>query len=435
MDNKQEALAATVRESVRPGTQPRWTASHPRKRSLFERALDHLPLALLGGGAGSVFLANIIAKNVFTPEQFVYWAYLITLVTFFFSFSLLGSEQLIIRSAKNHGRLLVIPRDSVWLISASFLVFLFIYLFVLDGRLLQYRLGATAVPVLTSIGAIQVVYQLERACNRLFASQFVLNGWKLVLVPLLIFSISWMARERRAEFVIAGALLIGFVAAAGIFQRARSNLLIKSTASDARQVFVPLMLSLGIMAVLGIADRVVLEKVEEPSAFAEYVYLVTIIAAPFNILSSYFGFRQAVRYRYECSSSHVRSDALRTIALATGLVAAWSALCYITRNLSGVSTDFTLWVLLGAVAVVRCGYSVLSAAMGVRGTAAAIYTANLLTAGGLLLYAYIGIAAGASVAAISAGYLAVWSIRFVAYFWLVGTCDRSANQSYELRIG
>lgn len=385
---------------------------------MLKRLRNSLPLLSLAAGTGSVFLANVVARKVFTPAQFVDWAYLTTLTGLFFSFSLLGSEQLIVRSATETRGTLELPRQVTRYIGASFATFLLVYVAVLDGRLFEYRLGAWAVPLLACIGAIQVVYQLERARGQLLASQLALNSWKVALLPMVALG-ALLASEVGAEFAVTGALLVGLASVGVVYRRARHAVSLATRGTDAAKVFVPFMLSLGMMAVLGVGDRVVLEKAYAADAFADYVYLVAILATPFNVLSTYFGFKEAVRYRRSYSRAGVRADALRAAAVTAALFLAWAALCYATRSISAVPFEAPLWAVLGVVAAIRCGYAVLSAAMGVRGSATAIYAANLLTAIGLLVYAYAAISTGASVVAIVAGYAGVWGVRFVAYFWLI----------------
>jgi hypothetical protein len=385
---------------------------------LLSRIRADVSLFLLGAGAASVFLANIVAKNVFTEVQFVDWAYLTSLVAFFFSFSLLGSEQLIIRLARNDQERLEIPRSAARLLIISFLAFLLVYAFVLDGRLFEYRLGVTAVPILLSVGVIQLVYQVERARGHLFGSQFVVNSWKLALLPL-VFVAAWLVPTRRAELAIGGALLVGLIASGAILRSAWMRLDVRAIKSDAHRVFVPFMLSLGTMALLGILDRSVLEKVHDPAKFAGYVYMTTLLVTPFNIFSSYVGFREAVRYRRAYSSTSVRADTLRITVITTGLVIVWFVLCFLTRRLTHLPLDYGLWVVMGLISVVRCGYGVLSAAMGVRGSAGAMYTANALTVGAIAFYAIVAVGLGVSVTMIAVGYLAVWVVRFGAYFGLI----------------
>lgn len=385
---------------------------------MLKHVRKNMALLVLAGGAGAVFLANLAARKLFTIAQFIDWAYLTSLTTLFFSFSLLGSEQLIVRSAKGTGSKIEVPRQVAKYVSASFAAFLLIYIFVLDGRIFAYRLGMASIPLLACIGTIQFVYQMERARGHLLASQLAFNAWKIALLPL-VGLVAALAPDHRAECSVAAALLFGAVSAGVVFRRARHAITFGGGITDAATVFPPFMLSLGMMAALGVADRVVLEKTHHPDAFAGYVYLATILATPFSILSSYFGFKEAVRYRHCYSRAGARADTLRAMVLTTALFIGWSALCYVTRHISGISFDAMLWAVMGMLAVVRCGYAVLSAAMGVRGSAKAIYTANLLTAAALLAYSYIALRADASVAAIIGGYASVWALRFVAFFWLI----------------
>jgi hypothetical protein len=285
-----------------------------------------------------------------------------------------------------------------------------------------YRLGLAAVPVLASVSAIQVAHQLERARGRLLAAQIVLNAWKVALLPIALLA-AVALEERRAEVAVTSALLVGSGVAAWLLLRLRQVFRATPGGGDAGRLFLPFLLSLGVLSALNIADRVALEKVHASAEFARYVYVTTILVTPFGILSAYFGFKEAVRYRTAYSASVLRRDAARTTLLATGGVAAWLVVCYATRGISGVTFDAGLWLLLGLLSVLKCGYGVLSAAMGVRGTARAMYLANLATVLALALYVVAAIAGRASVISIAAGYVLVWAIRCVASFWLL---DHSA---------
>lgn len=383
-----------------------------------DRLRHFTPFAILVGSAGALFLANILAKNIMTPEQFIEWAYLTSLVTFFFSFSLLGSEQLIMRSAKVDGGALLMPVQSARLILVSFFAFLVFYVLVLDGRLFAYRLGKNAIPVILCVGIIQLVYQIERAQGHLANAQFSLNTWKYALLCL-VFIIP--AAGITAEIAVIIALLVGIVPAIVLIARTRKCLGIKDIQTDAGRIFLPFMLSLGAMAILGIADRIVLEKIQSPGVFAAYVYMATILATPFNILAGYFGFKEAVRYRTSCSPQMVRSDVLRTLSLATILVIGWSVLCYSTRTISNLPFDPSVWSILGFLSILRCGYGVVSAAMNIRGSPFVMYVGNAVTVVALVVFGYVALQTRASIQSSLLGYTAVWSTRFFLFSWfLVG---------------
>ena len=300
-----------------------------RLARLWERRERELPLLVLGGGAGATFLANVVARKMFTAAQFVDWAYLTSLVALFFSFSLLGSEQLIVRLARATDGAFELPRQAIGYIAASFVAFLLAYVVALDGRVFAYRLGFGAVPVLVSVSAIQLTHQLERARGNLLAAQVALNAWKVVLLPVAVLA-AVALEERRA---VTAALVIGSAFAAWLLLRLRGVFRATPGGGEAGRVFLPFLLSLGVLSALNIADRVTLEKVHASAEFARYVYLTTILVTPFGILSAYFGFKEAVQYRTVYSAAVLRRDAARTMLLATGCVAGWSVLCYATRGL------------------------------------------------------------------------------------------------------
>lgn len=373
-------------------------------------------MLLLAGGAAGVYLANILARRSFSEAQFVEWAYATSLTAFFFSFSLLGSEQLIVRAAYENGARLAVPKRAAILIAGSFVAFLLGYALVLDGRLFAYRMGVASVPVLVSIGVIQVVYQCERARGQLLAAQVVFNAWKYAL-PLLV--LLGPPVRGAAEFAVSSALISGLLVTCVVARRASSSLALGDQARDVGRVYLPFMLSLGTMAMLGMADRYVLEKIYRPEEFAAYVYLVTLVTTPFNFLSGYFGFQEAVRYRNSYSRRAVRRDAFRKMGSTSVLVVAWSATCFAARGFLSLPFDVWLWALLGALSVIRCGYAVLSAAMGVRGSPRAIYFANGTCVLAVAAFAGLAVTVSASLLSVVGGYVAVWLIRWIVYFLLL----------------
>jgi hypothetical protein len=231
---------------------------------------------------------------------------------------------------------------------------------------------------------------------------------------------SLLLGQNRAEAAIAVALGLGLLSVVLISGRSRTNIVVDDAGAGLGRLFPPFFLSLGAMAALGVADRIVLERLRHPDAFAAYVYMVTILATPFALLSSYFGFKDAVRYRREFCREALRSDLLRALATSAVLVLAWSLACYLTRSLSGVTYDASLWGILGGLSIIRCGYGVLSAAMAVRAGAFGMYAVNAVTAVALVAYAAWAIRTDASMVGVVGGYMAVWSIRGAAAFACVG---------------
>lgn len=372
-------------------------------------------LLVLAGGAGALFIANILAKRWFPPAEFTTWAYLTTILTFFFSFSLLGSEQLIVRSARELGGRMVVPRDAALLNIGCFLVFLAVFAGLLDGRIFKgFRLGILAVPVLVSVGLLQVVYQLERVRNRLVNAQFVYTSWRFVLIPLIPAALA-LSMPAPAEKVVLGALLIGLITATLVLVKERRNIAIAAIPTDSRSVFLPFLVSLGTIAILNLADRTALEYSRGGQVFSNYVYLQAILASPFNILAGYFGFREAVAYRQRYSRSLALRDAGKAMALAGSLVLGWSLVCYFGRQSLALAWDPVVWAMVGLVSVLRCGYQVLSAAMGVHGSAKAIYAVNAATLVGLALFWVLASHGLLALRSVVCSYALLWGLRFLAY--------------------
>lgn len=385
-------------------------------------------LIVLGGGAIATFAANVVARRLMSGPQFVEWAYLTSLIALFFSFSLLGSEQLVVRTARVRNRVLELAHEALIVIALSFLGFGALFLALLDGRLFRFSLGMLALPMLVSIGAIQLVYQVQRARGRLLSAQVALNLWKFVLLPFTALAV--VALPGRSALAANGAALAaGAVAAAWVILRERGAVRIAVFETDAFKVIVPFALSLGTLALLNVVDRVLIERNLDATAFADYFYTFTMIVTPFGLLSNFFGFKEAVRYRTDYSRAAALADSGRILALSALAVLAWLMLCYFFRGPAKLVFEPVIWGSLGVLAAVRCSYSVLSAAMGVQGSPGAIFSANVATLLGIVVLFVALRQFDAGMRTIVVSYTGVWCLRMAAYAAFIPPSMRSIRST------
>lgn len=387
-------------------------------RSL-SKLLSKLPITILVLGAGAAFASNIAARALLDVEAFTNWAYLTTLASVFLSFSLLGTEQLIVRSSRlNEAGSSVIPESVVKLIASAAAIFALVFVLFVDGKVVSYRLGTSAVLMLASVGVVQVTYQGFRARRELMHAQVVMNGWRFMLLPS-VAVIGWLGVPHGAELAFGLALAVGASIALSLAWHRRPLFRVGSVRSDANQVAVPFALSLGTLAVLNVIDRVVVERSLGGTAFSGYFYNSVVLSTPFMLLANYVGFSEAMRYKESYSKTAVVKDAFQVGVLVTGAAVVWGVGCYVLADVVGLDFNPVVWGCVLLVCVLRCVYAVASAAMGVRGSGAQIVAANLVSLSFLGFLWGVSEVYEVSLAMIVVGFVLAWSSRVAAYFVLL----------------
>jgi hypothetical protein len=373
----------------------------------------------MGTGAGALFLTTIVIRNYGTPESFETWSYLSTYLTLFFSFSVLGAEQLIIRySSYSYPDNIKLSRGTICLFVIGAALFMLVFMQLLNGRLFSYRITTVnLVIILVSVSGLQAVYQFNRLIGAHTVGQVVFNLWRVVLlltVSFMLLSERDYDLERAVAVILSGTLVVGFITS----QR-RYRFEVSTEYAGEIGVFFGMAIALFSMSLLGILDRIIIEQaaVYEGLNFQGYFYLITLAVSPFNMIASYVGYSSAKGFKVGLEKVVFLRKSVE-IALVTSLAAAlWvGVLVLLRRHLLVPEISVLTWILLVALVGARNAYAVLSAATLVRAPHHRLISSSLQSVAGLVLIGFVGVYAAAAVEEVLALYLLAWVLRY-GVFW------------------
>lgn len=384
-------------------------------------ARNHGALALMVVSAGALFIGNYMAKALLDEAGFVEWSYILTFATILTSYALFGAENMIIRFGRFHSAedRLSLSEDTrraatVILPCSALLVFPAVVSWAFKGSSFQYW---QLVGLSFMFGAILLGGNVLRVSRRFNSAQMMLNGWRL-LAPFMVLYCAFVPGASITNVALAaiGLTLLGWI---WFGRHTFPALSFTARTPEFHRVLISFVFSLGVITALGNFDRVVVERVLGPEAFAEYVYLLMYLVFPFNLLSAYLGFREAVEFRSSFSARILVKKTLLAIGLAAAVFIPIAALIVALRDTLMIDIPPTALAMFFILAVVRCGYSITSAAMAALGSAKAILFANTASLGALLVGAgvlFVGATTGnLRITDVLLVVVLVWFVRWMAY--------------------
>lgn len=367
---------------------------------------DKMPFVVMIGGAVSLFLFNYISKLVY-PELYNILAYILTFCSIVFTFGAFGADQLVLRDSWVKNGKLYVPTYVVACNLLSACVFILFYLFFLNGRLLSYEINSfLVVLVVLSLSLSKFFYQVGRASKQFFFAQLFSVGWKLLLPIALVFFGS--ATVEESMFYVFSILL------ALLTLNARSFYIVNHK-KKYFYVFSSLSFSLFVMSMITNLDRFLVDNEVSSQQFSEYIYFLTIMVMPFNMIASYFGFKEAVTYKRSYAFRKMISLALKRTSSVLVLYSISAIVVFSAKDFFLIKVEWEVFLVSGVVVICKTFYSFLSAAMGVLATAQQIFLANIATLISTPFVFILALFYNLSIESVLLLALLPWCVRLISY--------------------
>ncbi len=332
---------------------------------------EHSSLFFIAIASVSYFVINIIAKKVLSTDDFNIWIYIISLITFFSTFAMMGQDQLLLRFCKSQKSSIIIDKFSITFAFSSLIIFIPLSLLLFGNN----TMGVKPIEIICIIilySFCKLAYQLTRIQKLFLLSQMSINGWKLILLPMIIFV---------AYIGVANLFLASFVfgAVTFLFVISSSKLKIINKIETIFKYSFGYFLSMSVMAIFVYFERFLIEGKITASEYTDFLYFLTISLSIFSILASYFGFKEAVKYKEFFSYEDIKKDLLKVLYIVIPLSIIWSLFIYFVSPLLEVRVDIDSLLLISIIGVFKCLYSILSSVMAVRMPFSDILIINIRT--------------------------------------------------------
>lgn len=382
--------------------------------SLYKKHVSSLVLITC---AASFFFANIIAKNIMDSSDFATWTYLVAMIAFFFSFSTLGQEQLILRFSHKYNDNVEIELYTLISILLSILLFMPLSFMIFGGNEVGIETGN--IIILSFLASVcKISYQIYRVRECFFLAQVSLNFWKLALLILLL-----LYYLLKVELIFVLSLFIGFILLCFQIKKIKFTSIeyIRDRFSYSFNYFI----SMGVMSLFVYSERFILEGKITSLELSEYLYSMTISLSPYAIIASYLGFKEAVKYKNKFSLTILKNDILLGFRALVLFSVFWFLILKVFSSYIGFLLSLETSILLMTIGIVKCLYSYLSSAMTIVMSSKVMFKVNLITVFSSAIFYIILNSFISSISLVLLFILLLWLARSlsVTYFLTIGVSD------------
>lgn len=342
----------------------------------------HIPILIMIGSSGSIFIANLIAKKSLPPELYEQFSYTITIATILSSLALLGTEQLIIRFSQ-HGEKIEIPSNVIKTIAItitiSALALPTTINTVLNGGISKITISSMSL----AIGLSLIACNLQRLQEQFTKSQLTLGAWRAVTLATVL-AITYSNLKLNFEQTIT--ILMFFISAISLAQIIHEAKKFKITKPKIGIISTTLAfsLSLGLMTILNGFDRVLAENTGDSKLFSDFVHLSMFLIFPFNIISSYIGLKEAIYFKKEFNKKIFIKKLLNSAFTSALAYAAIATATYTLKDTLEVKLSVETIISCLILTTIKTTYSIASSAMGAIGSAKKIWYSNILSGAAII---------------------------------------------------
>ena len=344
----------------------------------------------------------------------------LTFVSLIFSFSLLGLEQVMMRTAivEEHG--VKLDRKVISYLLPILIISALIFTFVLRSYYPDISILELFLFVIFS-SLLMFFYNLFRLKSAFSISQLVGNGWKIVLL----FPILLIPTLGFDNFFSLLVFILGAVLCLTLFYgyKTLSFELFKST-DQIYGLWFNFSITLLLLSLIGYSDRYLVEAYLGLEAVGEYFYYLTVILFPYMLFQNYFGFKELPQFKQgltlELLYSKLRKVILFSILLSLILLGFFLILNDFEELNQLHITNYILVLILMLTGIVKVLYSIFSAAIGARAKAEEIKRINLFTLGSIVVVIILLMTFSAlSIELIALAYMFIWMIRVMISYRVI----------------
>lgn len=391
---------------------------------LFGVMKKHFSFLIMASGAGSLYMANILFKDILSPSDYGLYSLILTYVAMLYSYGYLGLEQTFIRVSDFNKTTLLSSKGLVT--TMGILLLTFPLLSVILFRVESPQLGFYSLwGVFSGITLLMLLYNILRLNEQFGLSQLIVSLWRILLFVVAFYFISTgdalsmsLFPVLLMSFIFIG-ILIGFI---GLYKiRFTFN---NEGIRDKKQIF---RLSIGFavsmlnMTLLGTGDKFLIENYLGLDQLGEYFYISSLFLYPFLLLQNYVGFKELVRFKKFIDIKTMNTVLRKVLLGAMGFSVLIFAMVYFAVAMGllpeMVFSNPTIVILLIGMGMLRLCYAPISAAMGAIANPEMLKKANIIsTVFSILLLLLCFYIFDLSVESIVLGFFSLWLLRIAVWY-------------------
>lgn len=384
----------------------------------------HLPFVVMVLGAGSQLLTSLLLYKYLDSNSYGLFGLYMTFLSLVFSFGVFGAEQAFMRECHIGNERVSSSKNILLIVFVSFI--LGPILLSISARFTFLQQGDVLLLLcLAYTGAlVMMAYNFLRITQLFVFSQLVNNLWRFFLV----FSLISVAVFNSGINFVMSMVLLGLVLSVIFFiflylKTSKQKLEISSEGmnfNSSIKMTISFLFSMGVLTATGFFDRYFVGSSMSVDQFGEFFLLQNVFVYPLLLLANYIGFKSLVRYKRELVLRQFNIDSLKLIVFLPCLMAVYGLLVvwvdeFFDLGFSFIDKIYVVIPLL-MLGVVRTVYSLLSAALGARGSAKSMYIANFVSMISIIIAGVVLINTDVTMVIIAWCMVAIWLLRSAFYY-------------------
>jgi hypothetical protein len=260
----------------------------------------HNSIVLISLGALSLFISNILLKDILDETEYGEYSLLITYLQLIASFGLLGMEHVFTRVSKVAEDKIITSKKLfiilliIWQLCALLFSFLFKKYFFETYMPYYYVLLFTLVISLSAFS-----YNVFRIKSNFNLSQFILNFWKIIFggIALSTLFIKTIDLKELISFLFYPFCFILIIQLYLLIKEFHFKFELNISYSKIILFSIHFFITILTLSVINYGDRFFIKTNIGTEQLGEYFYLATIYIFPFSLFQTYIGFKQLVYFK------------------------------------------------------------------------------------------------------------------------------------------
>lgn len=393
---------------------------------LFSVVKKHFSFLIMASGAASLYLANILFKDILSPVDYGLYSLILTYVAMLYSYGYLGLEQTFIRISDFSKTVLVTSKRLVSIMMALLLGFplLSVLFFRMENPEMDFL---SLWGVFSGITLLMLLYNILRLNQQFGLSQFIVSLWRILLFVVAAYFM-WtgelLAMELFPRLLMIFIFLGILIGVAGLYktrfefdkEALRSN-------KQIMRLSIGFAISMLNITLLSTGDKFLTEKYLGLDQLGEYFYISSLFLYPFLLLQNYVGFKELVHFKKHIDIKEMHAvlrkvflGALCFSVLIYALVYGAVALDLLPQRIFNKPSIVLLLIGMG---MLRLCYAPISAAMGAIANPEMLKKANSISTGfSILLLVLCFIALDFTILSVVITFFILWLLRMGVWYYI-----------------
>ena len=389
-------------------------------KAILHKLKSHYSLGIMAFGSLSVFIANVLFKEILSLDQYYNYSILIVFIALINSFGLFGLEQVFLRITKIKNGTLEVSKKNIQAISVFAILNSCLFTLLLKTNYSFSESFFLIALMSILIIALLFFYNLFRLNSNFVIAQIAANSWKIYL-GLAVLTSSLLNLNIEFAHLFKGLIIALFVTTSYCIYLAKNIKLVfvdllslKEMCKLAFQFFISLLT----LSFIAQSDKLIVDKFFGPEEFVNYFYLANLFLFPFSFIQSYVGFKEIVAMKNDPKYKLLEAS-IKVFVFATVFGVCLFGLILLLVKLSLIEIDLlankNIVILFLTTGVLRLVYAIYSTYLSCHATIKDIKWANFFALTSIVVVLYVLSEIELNVQSIALFLTSIWVFRLIIW--------------------